>query len=209
MPADSPCPGRPSIQQYFQVLLVLTVGSGLVVTLALSGLGSLLLLRVTLPSLSASDASGRMRGWRASLFRGLGSTSAVTWLLWIAIFVIPPVGVVGLHGPFPPFLAAGLHAAQRFTISTIGVIAILATVMIASITMLGGSVLDVMLSLDNYLRTLPDDEAPQARIVERYVSLLRHIASAGTTAETSTPYTAVVIVATSFGAPFRLTCLAS
>lgn len=37
------------------------------------------------------------------------------------------------------------------------------------------AVLDILLDVDNYMREYPRDAAPRARIVERYVSLLRHL----------------------------------
>jgi len=185
MAAESPCPGQPSVQQYFGVLFVLTMSCGLVGTLALAGAGLLL------PSFS----------------RGSDTTSAVAWLLWIAIFVIPPASVVGLHGSslidLPPFLASGFRTAQRLTTLNIGTIAAVtaaAAVLIAIVANVGSSRLGAMLSVDNYLRALPGDDTPRARIAERYVSLLRHIASVGIDDEEPTPYTGVVIVARDLGA---------
>jgi hypothetical protein len=60
-----------------------------------------------------------------------------------------------------------------------------------------GTVVGVMLEVDNYMREHPRDSAPRARIAERFVSLLRHLGSAGAPGEGG--YDALVIVAHSQG----------
>jgi hypothetical protein len=57
---------------------------------------------------------------------------------------------------------------------------------------------DVVLAVDNYVRTHPRGEAPRARIAERYVSLLRHLCRWRD--GNGRPYDAIVIVAQSQGA---------
>ena len=47
---------------------------------------------------------------------------------------------------------------------------------LASVAKSGASVLGIILDADNYLRTSPKGKTPRARIVERYVSLLRYLA---------------------------------
>jgi hypothetical protein len=63
----------------------------------------------------------------------------------------------------------------------------------------GRAPLDILLDVDNYLRTSPLDNAPRARIAERYVSLLRYIA-AQKNPQGEPYYGSVVIVAHSLGA---------
>jgi hypothetical protein len=85
-------------------------------------------------------------------------------------------------------------------------IAAFAVAIVALIGRYGGSALDVMLDVDNYLRSTPEDRTPRARIAERYASLLRHVATRGAhgssdadTVDSPYPYDAVVVVAHSLG----------
>jgi hypothetical protein len=82
--------------------------------------------------------------------------------------------------------------------TTGAVIAASAAALFFGLAKFGGSGLDVMLDVDNYLRELPRDGTPRARIAERYVSLLRAIASDRST--DGRPYDSVIIVAHSLGA---------
>ncbi len=59
------------------------------------------------------------------------------------------------------------------------------------------SLVDVMLDIDNYLRESPKDATPRARIAERYVSLLRHLAEWRDA--DGRPYDQIIIVAHSQG----------
>jgi hypothetical protein len=61
----------------------------------------------------------------------------------------------------------------------------------------GSPVLGAILDVDTYLRALPEDATPRAKIVERYVSLLRFIARYRGPDERG--YDSVVIVAHSLG----------
>jgi hypothetical protein len=47
---------------------------------------------------------------------------------------------------------------------------------LAAVVRYGSPVLGIVLDVDTYLRTSPRDATPRARIVERYVSTLRHLA---------------------------------
>jgi hypothetical protein len=67
---------------------------------------------------------------------------------------------------------------------------------LASFAKSGSSILGIILDVDNYLRTSPKAETPRARIMERYVSLLRYL----TDPENGREYDRVVIVAHSLGA---------
>jgi hypothetical protein len=59
------------------------------------------------------------------------------------------------------------------------------------------SVLDAVLDVDNYLRASPENNTPRARIVERYVSLLRYLHSYRT--PDGRRYDRIIIVAHSLG----------
>jgi hypothetical protein len=72
-----------------------------------------------------------------------------------------------------------------------------AVVVVTGVAKFGGSVLDLVLDVDNYLRTTPADSPPRARIAERFVSLLRYLAS---DAPEGGRYDSVVIIAHSLGA---------
>jgi hypothetical protein len=61
----------------------------------------------------------------------------------------------------------------------------------------GSAVLDTILDVDNYLRTSPKNNTPRARIVERYLALLRHLHLYRD--EHGRPYERIVIVAHSLG----------
>jgi hypothetical protein len=52
----------------------------------------------------------------------------------------------------------------------------------------GRAPLDILLDVDNYLRTSPLENAPRARIAERYVSLLRYIAARSDSNDPQLPY---------------------
>jgi len=73
-----------------------------------------------------------------------------------------------------------------------------AAVLFAILGKAGGSALDVVLDVDNYLRTLPLERTPRARIAERYASLLRTVAAERD--EQGRPYDAIIVVAHSLGA---------
>ena len=68
---------------------------------------------------------------------------------------------------------------------------------LASVAKSGSSVLGIILDVDNYLRTSPKDKTPRARIVERYVSLLRYLADDRVPER---KYDRIVILAHSLGA---------
>jgi len=68
---------------------------------------------------------------------------------------------------------------------------------VASLARSGSSVLGIVLDVDNYLRTSPKEKTPRARIVERYVSLLRYLADGR---DKDRSYDRIVIMAHSLGA---------
>lgn len=152
------------------------------------------------------------------LSRGLDSTRAVTSLFWHSIFTVPLFfGVLDLlysRGHLTPyvthhvFLAKGiakldwLIATSLQWLDLIGAkLALSGAAIAAIIYRYGRAPLDILLDVDNYLRTSPLENAPRARIAERYVSLLRYIAAQKDRQAPSRPYYgSVVIVAHSLGA---------
>ena len=131
--------------------------------------------------------------------RGLDCISLVTWLTWLAIFLIPLAFMY--LGPFPhPHLLDGLRSHSQSL--TKGVVCW--TIWVASVTAIlsalihnSSPVLRAILDVDTYLRTGPVESTPRAKIFERYVSLLRHIAKYK--GADGRGYDHVVIVAHSLG----------
>ncbi|MEX2177181.1 MAG: hypothetical protein WD801_00630 [Gemmatimonadaceae bacterium] len=208
--AVPPGEGEQTVQDYLRALLVLSVTSGAPVALAIAGVAFFLLLWMAIPSIRAetqapiyctNDQSRRMGRW---LSRGLDSTAWVTLLLWIAVFGVPLVfSVVDRRRqqdvllPLEPVLQWLTNATAAMLSQAGAMIAGSAVLIIAIVVKVGGSALDVMLDVDNYLRATPANATPRARITERYVSLLRHVAAEQPDGRR---YDAVVIVAHSLGA---------
>ena len=149
------------------------------------------------------------------LSRGLDSTRVVTSLFWHSIFTVPIVfGLLDYfysRGYLAPYIREHSWLAKDLTafISTslslldlVGGKLALSGAAIAAITYrYGRAPLDILLDVDNYLRTSPIENAPRARIAERYVSLLRYIAARRDSNDPQvTYYSSVVIVAHSLGA---------
>jgi hypothetical protein len=196
------------VDEYFQGLIAFSVTpaapfSGVPMLAAI-----FLLLWMALPSVMAegnakaecTNLQSRQMGWWLS--RGLDSTRIVTHLIYAAL-LIPLVYALVLW----PLLASEWKPAVGFDrelkLMTYGaagqagaLIATSALVIFSFLAKFGGSALDVMLDVDNYLRTTPPEATPRARICQRYVSVLRHVAGA----EGETRYDGVVIVAHSLGA---------
>jgi hypothetical protein len=149
---------------------------------------------------------------------GLDSISIVTFFFCCAIFLVPSVfglwwwldknsAALAKFGYLTDGLVLFLHknseALVKFGYLTDGIVMWSAGIT-ASLTVLGlivrnfSSILGIVLDVDNYLRTSPEEDTPRAQIVERYVSLLRHIANDGVAEGNG--YTSVVIVAHSLGA---------
>jgi hypothetical protein len=76
-------------------------------------------------------------------------------------------------------------------------LAVSAAAIIAIILKYGGAVLDTLLDVDNYLRAVPKECTPRARIAERITSLLRYVAAYRD--PQGRPYDRLVIVAHSLG----------
>jgi hypothetical protein len=196
---DSTMPVSPG--DYFRGLFVwsATPGAPLIVLTMLAGMFLLILwlmpsiLTESDPPRGSNNADSRRLG--AWLSRGLDATAVAIFLFWSAAFLFPFVFMMILHIiPEPPFLKllnTPTAAMLEYLGAVTGSVAIL-----ASVAKSGSSVLGIMLDVDNYLRTSPANKTPRARIVERYVSLLRYIAD-DTNKERR--YDRVVILAHSLG----------
>jgi hypothetical protein len=193
--------------------------SGLPLTLVLVILSIMLLtwavarsLLVAGPKLNTPPGPGAAVNRRCAelgdwLSRGLDSTRVVTGLFWHSIFTVAVIfgslDFLYAHGllTWHPLLLldADFNHASLEMLNLVGAWLALSGVAIATIVYKYGRVaLDILLDVDNYLRTSPLDNSPRARIAERYVSLLRYIAAQKD--EHGEPlYASVVIVAHSLG----------
>ena len=211
----------PTKADYLEGVLAWSVGSGsyLVVLVTLAGL--IILIWWALPSvLTEKFPPRRDHGWYAKhgtepprnstnheamwmgawISRGLDSISLVTWFSWSAIFLIP-LAFIYLGPPWhlAPLAAFRLHSDEVTKLVVSRVIAVASTTAIlATFVHYSSPVLRVILDVDTYMRTGPIEGTPRAKIFERYVSLLRHIAQYR--GPDGRGYDRVVIVAHSLGA---------
>jgi hypothetical protein len=204
---------------YLEDILIWSAGSGLAATLALLALALFLLFWWALPSafsekfrlrdekkpprFTTNAGSLRMGTW---LSPGLDATSVVTFLSWCAIFLVPPLFLPGvepwthsqmlndLANRISGYLGTG-NEITRWIVKSFAVGATAAALAVA--VKYGSPVLGAILDVDTYLRTLPEDATPRAKIAERYVSLLRYIARYR--GPDGRGYDSVVIVAHSLG----------
>ena len=191
---------------YFAALLVWSVGPGLAITLALMASAFFLLAWWALPAAltekfplrgqeqpprwSTNKQSLHLGAW---LSRGLDGLSLVTLLMWSAIFLVPVAFPIWAHYQRDlPFLKTMNAFSDSILMHGVKLTASVAA--LGLIVRYGSSALGIVLDVDNYLRTSPKNATPRAKIVERYVSLLRYIA------KPEQGYTRVVIVAHSLGA---------
>jgi hypothetical protein len=208
-----------STEGYMRAVLLLGTTTGFPVGQLLVALAILLLVWMALPSIryegrspsSCTNADSKTAGeW---LSRGLDSTKLVGYLWWTAVFVVLVVfffGDLGMrYGWYDrvPQLKSIFGFTARLAFSILNragtLVATSAAVIFFGAVKLGGSALDVILDVENYLRQRPRDSTPRARIAERYVSLLRYIAAQRDAAGRAA-YDGVVIVAHSLGA--LITC---
>jgi hypothetical protein len=200
-------------RQYFGGLLASSVTTGIAPALILQTAALFLLVWMALPSIKTEvDAPSKCTNRDASrqgqwLSRGLDATGFVTWLLWLSTFIVIPGYAVfdwwhrlsGVSsGMTPQYLTLPVTAkATLFFIQlTGGLFAASAVVILSAIAKFGGSALDLILDVDNYLSTGPVEATPAARIMERYASLFRYLANYS---EAGRGYDAVVIIAHSLG----------
>jgi hypothetical protein len=138
----------------------------------------------------------------------------VTSLFWHSIFTVPIVfGLLDYfysRGYLTPYIREHSWLAKELTgfintslhlLDQVGAkLALSGAAIAAIIYRYGRAPLDILLDVDNYLRTSPLENAPRARIAERYVSLLRYIAARRNAHDPQLPYYgSVVIVAHSLG----------
>ena len=171
----------PPKQDYLQGVVAWGVTPGFPVMLGLSTAGFLLLVWWALPSVLTEtfplrnqnvpprNSTNAQSSWMGSwISRGLDSTSYVVFLIWCSIFVAP------LYFLYP----AGVRSLLASTTASLVAYFIAGTVaagLLAAIVKYSGAVLRIVLDVDTYLRTEPAEATPRAKIVERYVSLLRNL----------------------------------
>jgi hypothetical protein len=218
----TPVPGndwKNARPDYLEDVLVWSAGGGFPLTLGLFALGLLLLFWWALPSVFSENyrqrdekkpprpttnaVSLRFGTW---LSRGLDATSVITFLFWIAIFLVPPLFLPGVTpwkwfhatNDLANFIAKKLGTGTQITEWIVKSFAVGgASAVVAIAVKYGSPVLGAILDVDTYLRNLPDDATPRAKIMERFVSLLRYIARYRDA--DGRPYDSVVIVAHSLG----------
>jgi hypothetical protein len=151
------------------------------------------------------DASVRMGRW---LTRGFPLLGVAGHLLWINLFLVAPFGLVSVM-PVPGYARVGVFSLRYMeqiqatmvavgsllAAGAVGVVALRSRLAVAASAC--RPALDIILDVDNYLRDYPRHRTPRARIVHRYVSLLRYVC--GRRDERNRGYSAVVIVAHSQG----------
>jgi hypothetical protein len=195
-------------------LLLQGAPPGLSITMALMAAGFLLLVLLALPSAryevspadprkpTNSDSEG-LGNWLSSGFRSLHWT---IWAFWLAAFVVPAVYLAVTWFTFrkPEDYLVHLYTfwGMSFTYTMLSkfgaLVAGFATAILGGIVKSASVALDIILDVDNYLRTSPADKTPRARIIERYLALLRFVHSYRTSE--NQPYDRIVIVAHSLGA---------
>jgi hypothetical protein len=198
---------------YLDLLVMVTVTPGLPITLLLIAISFLLLVWAAMPSVlleiwpkrtppSGKEVTVRAGEW---LSRGLDNVVILIRVLWLAIVPVPLVfGLLNLLSwsiRLPEPLYWVLDALRRLTLPMIqGLGALVAVSAVAIVTLIfkyGVVILDALLDVDNYLRTVPVEQTPRARIAERCTSLLRVIAAHRDSA--GRPYQRLIIVAHSLG----------
>jgi hypothetical protein len=193
---------------YLRGVLAWTVGPGGWVTTLITFAGLIVLVWWAVPSVLTEkfpprkplsrtgtepprSSTNRQAVWMGSwISRGLDSISFVTILSWVAIFVVPLIFL--RVGPWRRFFRETTYSIICLLIYVASVAAVL-----AAIVRYSSPVLRVILDVDTYLRTHPDEGTPRAKIFERYVSLLRYIARFR--GPDGRGYDGVVIVAHSLG----------
>ncbi len=202
--------------RFLEGLLIQSAPPGLPVVLGFIAAGLFFLVLMALPSVffefrtpySAPNSKAKLLGsWLSS---GLHSFRWVIWCFWIAAFAVPNAYLaivklaIWLHWVTPaPTLLESIYEfwGMVFTAKLLsaggaliaGSAALLLGVLVKNLS----SVLDAVLDVDNYLRAFPKENTPRARVVERYVSLLRYLHTFRTPA--GRRYHRIIIVAHSLG----------
>jgi hypothetical protein len=212
-----PAAGRTSANwdadRFLDGLLFQSAPPGLPVISSLITVGFLLLVLMVLPSVyfevnppvSADNGAARRLG--AWLSGGLNSFRGMIACFWFASFVVPMAYVLWVmfaqpsgFGWIPPkefYSGWGMSLTYQMLHSggtlLVGSAALLLGVLLKYLS----STLDIILDVDNYLRTAPAEDTPRARIVERYLALLNFLHAGGPDEK---PYDRIIIVAHSLGA---------
>lgn len=198
---------------YLDGLLLTSVTPGLPVMLLMIALAFLLLFWAFLPSVMCEispphtppshQAATRSAGeW---LSRGLDNTAIMIRFLWIAVIPVPlffgVLHFLSFNNRTPAGSAWLIDHASKWTLPMIqgtgAAVAVSATVIITLILKYGTAVLDTLLDVDNYLRTVPVEMTPRAHIAERCTSLFRYVAAYRD--PQGQPYDRLIIVAHSLG----------
>ena len=205
-------PTSASNEMQLESLLLQSAPVGLPFILVLVTIGFLLLALLAVPSAiqeeahpqSATNIASRKLG--AWLSGGFAGFPAAIWSFWLAAFGFPAAYmlVVGIHylmhqhsgesWIFHLYRFALPEFTVRLTLESgpkVAAVAVFIATAGKAIFKSASTILDTVLDVDNYLRTGPAHRTPRARVVERYVGLLRHVNSRG--------YDRVVIVAHSLG----------
>jgi hypothetical protein len=222
LPRGAQCPDKGGVaptdsehpwDHYLDGLVMITVTPGLPITLLLISISFLLLVWAAMPSVlleiwpkrtPGSEEKTTMRAgeW---LSRGLDNVVILIRVLWFAIVPVPLLfgflNLIGWHLLLPGPIRFVMDALRRLTLPMVqGVGALVAVSAVAIVTLIfkyGVVILDALLDVDNYLRTVPVSQTPRARIAERCTSLLRHIAAYRD--PQGRPYERLIIVAHSLG----------
>jgi hypothetical protein len=185
---------------YFRGLFVWSATPAFPIVLLLLITALFLLILWLLPSVftemkpprgSDNASSRRMGAW---LSRGLDATAIGFVLMWTAAFFLPVLFLI-LH-EWKKSELNSLDSPTAAILQWLG-LATGSLAILASLAKSGSSVLGIILDVDNYLRTSPKEKTPRARIMERYVSLLRYLAD---DKEEARKYDRIVIFAHSLGA---------
>jgi hypothetical protein len=202
--------------EILQGLIVQSAPPGMLVTIALSAVGFVLLGLIVLPSVfyelfpvrAAANRGARLLGnWLTAGLRHFRWTIA---LFWMAVFLVPWISLafaleayLRLPEPRASFLLNFysiplMLQGEGLLLSSGGILAGSAVVLSGLLVRYLSSVLDTILDVDTYLRTSPAEMTPRASIVDRYGSLLRYI-HACRNPNGDPAYDHVVIVAHSLG----------
>ncbi|HEX2331244.1 MAG TPA: hypothetical protein VHN74_21145 [Candidatus Angelobacter sp.] len=199
-------------RRQLQALLLQSAPVGLPGVLLLMALGFLLLILLAAPSalqeaqhpIIADNQKSRVLGdWLSGAFCGF---PAIIYCFWLAAFGLPFVYILAATISYFTGGAQGFSWMYHlytwhfhlFTVNLAlksGPLVTAGAIFMATagkaIFKSASTILDTVLDVDNYLRTSPSHNTPRARVVERYVGLLRFVNERG--------YDRVVIVAHSLG----------
>ena len=135
----------------------------------------------------------------------LGLACLIAFVGFLMVFPLPMGALAGLAAPFQLAATAqdgiGFSSYGAWLLGGASTLSILAVIRLLSSASTGlRPALGIAADVDNYLRELPRDRTPRARMAERYTSLLRYLCEwRGEAADPQSGYDAIVIVAHSQG----------